>query len=194
MTCPLHPQSIVWNHPDGARCGICGYFFDGREPRPAEAPVVRTFAHYRELASRTDGDFGLEYYAGCLCEEAGEFFGLVKKVVYHGHPLDEAKLIKMREELGDALWDLDRAAKKIDATLDQIAAENDAKLRLRYPDGFSKAASINRQEMQGKNKPHKFRCSMCGEFVFAINPRIGDSIYCCYCEECFCYTQAEVPS
>ena len=147
MNCPTHPQSDVWRHPEGDRCAICGYFLDGRTPPPAEASLVRTFARYRDLVDRTDspdGRFPLEYHAGCLCEEAGEFFGKVKKVVYHGHLRDEAMLAKMREELGDVMWYLDRCAERIGTTLEQVAAENAQKLERRYPGGFSKSASQNR--------------------------------------------------
>lgn len=145
MTCPRHPQSGVWHHAEGDRCPICATFFDGRQAPPTQPSEVRSFANYRELVARSDkASFPLEYHAGCLCEESGEFFGKVKKVVYHGHARDEAMLAKMREELGDALWYLDRCAHRIGATLEEVAAENIAKLKRRYPEGFSNADSVAR--------------------------------------------------
>jgi len=156
LSCPVHRSfGKPWRHPDGDRCPICGWFFDGRAPGPVEPSIVRTFAHYRSLVERTDqgdGHFPLEYHAGCLMEEAGEFYGLAKKVVYHRHPRDEATLTKMREELGDALWFLDRCAQRIGTTLEVIAAENDAKLRRRYPKKFSFERSQNREDLSPRKE------------------------------------------
>jgi hypothetical protein len=152
-SCPTHGAfGRPWRHPDGDRCPICGWFFDGRAPAPVERAEVRTFAHYRSLVERTDrgdGHFPLEYHAGCLMEEAGEFFGLAKKVVYHRHPRDAATLVRMREELGDALWFLDRCAHRIGTTLEVVAAENDGKLKRRYPEQFSFEQSRNRYSASG---------------------------------------------
>lgn len=147
-SCPTHPQGGVWEHPDGARCATCGYWFDGREQPPPNPTQVRTFDNYSKLVARTDTkNFPLEYHAGCVCEEAGELFGKVKKIVYHKHPQDESALAAMIEEIGDVLWYLDRVANRLGTSLERAANQNIAKLRARYPQGFSEERSRNRHSL-----------------------------------------------
>lgn len=76
-----------------------------------------------------------------LCGESGEFADLIKKHLEQGHPLDREKL---KKELGDVFWYLAFGAACIGMTLDEIAEANKAKLRARYPDGFSVERSVNR--------------------------------------------------
>lgn len=73
-----------------------------------------------------------------LTGEAGEFADLMKKVHGHGHELD---LEKAKKELGDVLWYLAVLADSLGLTLSEVAKANVAKLRARYPDGFTVAAS-----------------------------------------------------
>lgn len=73
--------------------------------------------------------------------EAGEVADIIKKVVGHGHPLDREKLNK---ELGDVLWYVAVLALELGFTLDEVASRNIAKLRARYPQGFSSERSLNR--------------------------------------------------
>lgn len=158
-TCPRHPQCQVWRHIDGRgittmRCAICGVELRtpgmvaapdeptfGHKPG-AEPDVVRTFARYRELAARTDGNHDVPYYAGGLCEEAGECWNLVKRSVYQGEARDPAREL---EEIGDALWLLDRLAARLGVTLEEAATRNIAKLKEAYPDGYSPAAARARR-------------------------------------------------
>ena len=109
-----------------------------------EAVAIESFAAYREHASRTDGNHPIEYYAGGLCEEAGEIWKMVKREVYHGH--DRHTKEQDLDEIGDALWLLDQYAKHRGVTLSEAASFNVGKLRARYPSGFSQEASINRKE------------------------------------------------
>ena len=107
-----------------------------------------TLNEYQELAMRTamnthPYNSTLEYACLGLSGETGEFCDLTKKMLYHGHTYSRAKLI---EELGDILWYVAYAAKALDVDLDEVAAINVAKLRHRYPDGFSSQSSINREE------------------------------------------------
>ena len=76
-----------------------------------------------------------------LAGEAGEAADLVKKHLFHDHPLDRDKL---RSELGDVLWYLATLADAVGLELDDIAAHNVEKLRRRYPEGFSADRSMNR--------------------------------------------------
>lgn len=79
--------------------------------------------------------------AAGLAEEAGEVLGLVRKHLYMKHDLDRARLVG---ELGDALWCLSAVAGAVGVTLGEVAESNLAKLRYRYPDGYSDEASRSR--------------------------------------------------
>lgn len=78
-----------------------------------------------------------------LAGEAGEFADHIKKVVYHGHELDEDYLVK---ELGDKLWYIADAARNLLYALSTVAGKNINKLKDRYPEGFDEQKSINRAE------------------------------------------------
>lgn len=77
-----------------------------------------------------------------LSGEAGEFGDTLKKHLFHGHPLDEAAL---RKELGDVLWYAALACDALGLQLGEVMGENIAKLRRRYPDGFSSERSLKRE-------------------------------------------------
>jgi NTP pyrophosphatase (non-canonical NTP hydrolase) len=78
-----------------------------------------------------------------LAGESGEVADLIKKQIGHGHDLDKDKLTK---ELGDVLWYLSQVAQQYEISLSTVATANIEKLRKRYPDGFTEAASKNRTE------------------------------------------------
>jgi NTP pyrophosphatase (non-canonical NTP hydrolase) len=78
-----------------------------------------------------------------LAEEAGEVLALVRKHTFQAHPLDGARLAK---ELGDALWCLAAVADAAGLSLDDVAAGNLAKLRARYPEGFTTPASRDKAD------------------------------------------------
>ena len=78
-----------------------------------------------------------------LCGESGEAIDIVKKWMAHGHQLDKEHLAR---ELGDIAWYLAEAATALDMDLEDILRANIEKLRKRYPEGFSSAASIHREE------------------------------------------------
>jgi NTP pyrophosphatase (non-canonical NTP hydrolase) len=109
---------------------------------------------YQQLAHRTSNFDGLELgslrhltmAALGLTGEAGEAADLVKKIAFHGHPLDREKLAG---EVGDVLWYIAELATALGLPLSQIASSNVAKLKLRYPDGFSSVASIERKDGMG---------------------------------------------
>jgi len=104
---------------------------------------------YQQDAARTIGgttspDDTLTLAALGLAGEVGEAVELVKKYLYHGRPLDKAKFAK---ELGDVLWYLAAAATGAGLDLGIIATVNMEKLHLRYPNGFSHAASAARVDL-----------------------------------------------
>jgi NTP pyrophosphatase (non-canonical NTP hydrolase) len=102
---------------------------------------------YQKLALRTAGhrdseDKVLIYAALGLAGESGEVAEVIKKTFFHGHQLDKESL---HQELGDVLWYVAVMAAGLGFGLDQIAQANVAKLRSRYPEGFSEERSIHRQ-------------------------------------------------
>ncbi|MDR9795243.1 nucleoside triphosphate pyrophosphohydrolase family protein [Aeribacillus composti] len=98
---------------------------------------------YQKLAGRTANlkDEALTNFALGVAGEAGEVADLVKKHVFHGHPLEREEMIK---ELGDVLWYVSQLAAWMGIELNEVARKNIEKLMLRYPNGFSKEASRER--------------------------------------------------
>lgn len=178
LTCPKHPQCQLWIRRDPVTtntwyaCAICGLDLENpTEDEPAEPLVIRTFEAYDREASRTDANHPLPYYAGGLCEEAGELWKLMKRAEYHGkpQPTREQKL----DELGDALWLLDRLAVKWGVTLAEAAAFNIEKLRGLYPKGAEQARTRDRQPWgRYAGIPVSLRgpCEECGATNDAHNP------------------------
>lgn len=75
--------------------------------------------------------------------EAGECIDIVKKSLFQGHDLDEDHLM---EELGDCAWYLAVAAEALGYPLSAVLQRNIDKLKARYPEGFDKARSVNRDD------------------------------------------------
>jgi NTP pyrophosphatase (non-canonical NTP hydrolase) len=125
---------------------------------------VLSFAEYQALAERTSRQRGAVYSADPertsaafkdgardrllngllgLSGESGELLDLLKKHLFHDHPLDREKA---RRELGDVLWYASEVASALDMDLGLVAAANIQKLRDRYPDGFDVERSKHRGE------------------------------------------------
>lgn len=107
---------------------------------------MHTFYSYESAAMRTinttnSDQANLINAALGLTGEAGEVADLVKKHIYHGHPLDKDKIVK---ELGDVLWYIAQACHAINVPMDVVALKNIEKLLARYPVQFSAEKSINR--------------------------------------------------
>lgn len=76
--------------------------------------------------------------------EAGETGDLLKKIIFHGHSMDVAKV---KKELGDQLWYISLCAWAAGLTMEEIAKANVLKLRERYKGGgFDPKLSQNRVE------------------------------------------------
>lgn len=109
---------------------------------------------YQALAARTlidapdatysDAEIMLVWNAIGLAGEAGEVADTVKKAVFHQHGVDRDVLIK---ELGDVLWYVAALCTKLDVPMADVMARNIAKLRQRYPDGYSSADSKARKDV-----------------------------------------------
>lgn len=83
-----------------------------------------------------------------LSGEAGEFTDKVKKIILHGQTVDREDLIK---ELGDIRWYLETAMVALNTTLSEVEDKNIAKLKKRYPNGFSTKAAEERVDVHGFN-------------------------------------------
>lgn len=105
-----------------------------------------TINEYQELAMTTlnkalnKKDILINGVMG-LCGESGEAIDIVKKHLAQGHELDREHLIK---ELGDIAWYLAETATALDVTLEEVLSGNIEKLKKRYPEGFDKERSIQR--------------------------------------------------
>jgi len=112
---------------------------------PSNCVGIYSLNGYQIAAMRTAGQTNKIYrygnFALGIAGEAGEVADYIKKVLYHGHPIDKDKLCK---ELGDVLWYIATLAENAGLTLEEVARANIDKLWARYPDGFSTERSINR--------------------------------------------------
>lgn len=79
-----------------------------------------------------------------LASEGGETSEIIKKWLFHGHPMDEATLTHLKKELGDLQWYLALMCYAMDFDDAEVLGLNIAKLRARYPDGFETERSMNR--------------------------------------------------
>jgi len=110
----------------------------GNEFQKAALRTANTDDTLQPYGNLTNGVMG-------LCGESGECIDIVKKFLHQGHELDREKLA---EELGDVAWYLALTAFAIGYDLDTIFEMNKAKLEKRYPNGFSAAKSIHREEYE----------------------------------------------
>ena len=107
-----------------------------------------TINEYQKEALRTESGMSKEHprilngLMG-LNGEAGEAIDILKKHLYHGHPLDTEHLAK---ELGDVAWYLAVSADAIGYDLETIFQINVDKLRARYPEGFNPERSMYREK------------------------------------------------
>lgn len=119
----------------------------GRERGITADDYQRAALRTAQVTTLTDEDLLLNGVMG-LCGESGECIDLVKKVRFQGHELDRDKFLL---ELGDVAWYLAVAAHGAGFRLSEVFEANVDKLKKRYPNGFDKARSMNREtEVSGE--------------------------------------------
>jgi NTP pyrophosphatase (non-canonical NTP hydrolase) len=80
-----------------------------------------------------------------MAAEAGEFADIVKKVLFHGKPLDDDNFRKLELELGDVMWYWTNSCRALGVDPVKIIQDNVTKLEARYPGGkFDVMRSENR--------------------------------------------------
>lgn len=76
-----------------------------------------------------------------VSSEAGELSDAVKKSLIYGTPLDTVNIL---EECGDLLWYIAITLNAAGFTMEEAMRKNLAKLRARYPGGFSEKSATTR--------------------------------------------------
>ena len=109
--------------------------------------MALTFKEYQMQARRTQNQEltpreRLEHSLWGLSSEVGEICGIHQKT-HQGHPLDA---VALRKEVGDAMWFIGELCDVYGFDMGAIAEENIAKLRRRFPEGFSTDKSLHRSE------------------------------------------------
>ena len=105
------------------------------------------FGEYQKLARRTQNPEltpreRLEHALWGLSSEVGEVCSLHQKT-HQGHPLDA---VALRKEIGDVLWMIAELCDVYNINMGAVAEENIAKLKKRFPEGFSVDKSLHRDE------------------------------------------------
>ncbi|RLI65901.1 MAG: hypothetical protein DRO67_01990 [Candidatus Asgardarchaeum californiense] len=115
----------------------------------AEKGCKMNLEEYEKESSRTmaptmyDGAFITETLHGIIgiSTEAGELLDAVKKGLFYGHAPD---MDNIREEIGDIMWYIMAVVRAEGWSLEEIMQENIDKLRIRYPEQFTKELSKDR--------------------------------------------------
>lgn len=110
--------------------------------QPTSEYEFRAFVD-RLFVKQRDGVEGLLHAAVGLAGESGEVLDLIKKVWVYDKPLDREKLI---EEMGDVTHYLMMLCIKLQIDFQVLMENNVAKLKKRYPDGYSDAAALARAD------------------------------------------------
>lgn len=111
-----------------------------------------TFNEYQQLARRTQNALlckcdRIEHALWGMTSEVGEICGLHQKT-HQGHALDRAEAMK---EVGDLMWFICEYLDVMGYSLEEVCEANIAKLRERYPQGFSTKDSIERRDTIGED-------------------------------------------
>jgi NTP pyrophosphatase (non-canonical NTP hydrolase) len=125
---------------DRAKAGRIEYNRAGYSQRKEAYTLSLTFNEYQQRAAETARypDVGRNpiYPTLGLAGESGEVCEKVKKVLRdNGGQFDAAAVAAIKKELGDVLWYVARLAAELGLDLEDVAAENLAKLASRQERG-----------------------------------------------------------
>lgn len=95
------------------------------------------------LASLTPEKAHMWHMVSGIAGEAGEVLDAVKKWAVYGKDLDVDNVI---EELGDLEFYIAGARRYVSKSRDEILSQNMSKLSVRYKDGYSDKAAIERAD------------------------------------------------
>ncbi len=95
------------------------------------------------FVNRREGQDGIMHAAIGVAGEAGEILDAVKKMWVYNQPLDRKNII---EELGDIEYYLQALRSVLYISRDSVIDLNVAKLRKRYPHGYTDAAAKARAD------------------------------------------------
>jgi len=73
--------------------------------------------------------------------ESGELTDMLKRYIFYGAPIDRVNAI---EELGDIMWYIGIACHALNTTIEELMETNISKLKIRYPEKFSKLNALDR--------------------------------------------------
>lgn len=96
-------------------------------------------------AKRVNEGFDLMHAALGVAGEAGEFSDAVKRNLVYARPLDRGNAI---EELGDLMWYVALGCAALGVDMSEVAQQNIAKLRLRYPEQYTDSLAAQRLDKE----------------------------------------------
>lgn len=73
--------------------------------------------------------------------EVGELLDAMKKSIYYNKPLD---IVNIGEEIADTMWYLSNLCRILGLDMEKLLDNNINKLRVRYPEKFTKEDAITR--------------------------------------------------
>lgn len=79
--------------------------------------------------------------------ETGEIMDTIKKTMMYGKELN---LTNLKEECGDVLWYMSVMLHELGSSFEEVMEMNNAKLRKRYPQGFTEKDAIARADKNEK--------------------------------------------
>lgn len=137
MNCSTCEHS--WQTSFSEICQSCEDFSNYKEQCKMNA------TEYLILSSRTDEakDFNTQMLHGILgvTSEAGELADHLKRHTFYGTPFDVGNV---KEECGDLMWYIALICRACGFTIEDVMGANIAKLKKRYPNGFTKDLAVVR--------------------------------------------------
>lgn len=132
-------------------------------PLSISPQILRNYALFVLSRTKPMGSLTLNLHHAStgMATEAGEALSTTKKLWVYGQDLHtvnkEGKTNQMNlvEEAGDALFYIQMMCNLLGCTLLDLIAANEAKLRLRYPEGYSDQAATERADKSDTVAPWK---------------------------------------